>query len=463
MSLINQMLKDLEARQQVRPSGQSMPVLRVKARGWRRLSLWMGGVLAALLLAGLLFWFLAPETTERPALASKESAVALPDKESSTAQAPATLQNGTGSPLVAATVALKAIRLREIGSFIHFEADFDRPPVYHLTLAKDRRSLHLDLVAVRQAVELPPVVRQRWLAGLQSRQQDTGLAVSLILKPTVTIRDFSATMQAAGTGYRLLLDLYPEAPAEVLNQQKDQTAAVGVPEVGGAVNSEALGTPEDRSARNGDPQVAPTEASGTLVRKIDKPSARELAEQAYRRGKIALAAGRKQEGTAELRQALEQHPAHSEARQALVSELLRQQRQAEAAEIMAEGLRLDPTQLPMRLRYAELLMTRGALEKARDLLLQGPPQSPQAAPQLHALLGAIYQRLGQYQAATQKYQALLASQPDNGLWQMGLGIAREHAGAPDEAIVAYRAALSGRGLSPTLNNYVRQRLTVLQP
>jgi MSHA biogenesis protein MshN len=147
----------------------------------------------------------------------------------------------------------------------------------------------------------------------------------------------------------------------------------------------------------------------------------------------------------------------------LVSEYLRGQRQTEAGQLLAEGLRLDPSQLTMRLRYAELLMSQGALEKARDLLLDGPSRSPSVAPQLHALLGAIYQRLGQYQAAAQEYKTLLTTQPDNGLWLMGLGIAREHAGASSEAVAAYRAALAGRGLSPALNNYVRQRLTVLQP
>jgi MSHA biogenesis protein MshN len=423
----------------------------------------IGGALSALLLAGLIFWCFAPETTGNPALGIKMLAEALPDNESVEAPVPATLQNGTGS-FLSTTVSLNAIRLREIGSFIHFEADFDRPPVYHFTLANDRRSFHLDLVGVRQAVELPPVVRRRWLAGVQTRQNDTGLAVSLILEPTITIRDFSATMQVAGTGYRLLLDLYPEVPAETLNQQKDQPAATGALAVADKSQATANQVTEDHNARmQVSQEIAPTEPSGTLVYNTDKLSAKTLAEQAYRRGQMALAAGRNQEGTVALMQALDQHPAHLAARQTLVSELLRQQRQSEAGVIMAEGLRLDPTQLPMRLRYAELLMTQDKLDVARDLLLQGPPQSSLEAPQLHALLAAIYQRLGQYQEAGQEYQALLTSQPDNGLWQMGLGIAREHAGGLDEAIVAYRAALAGRGLSPALNNYVRQRLAVLQP
>jgi MSHA biogenesis protein MshN len=458
MSLINQMLKDLEARQQGGPSGQSVPVLRAKASSWRSMPLLIGGVSAVLLLAGLLFWSLAPEKTGVASPDSKQSAAASSDKKPAVAQVPSALQDGTGPPL-SDTVSLNAIRLREIGSFIHFEADFDRPPVHHFTLAKDRRSLHIDLVAVRQSTELPPVMGRRWLAGLQTRQEETGLAVSLTLIPSVTIRDFSATMQVAGTGYRLLLDLYPETPAEALTQQEDQPAAVQ--ETTKATVNQAI---EGHNTSERIPQeMASTPPAGTVIQRAAEPSAKDLAEQAYRQGQLALVAGRSQEGAAALLQALELHPLHLTARQALVSELLRQQRQAEAGQILAEGLRLEPTQLSMRLRYAELLMAQGELENARDLLLQGPPQTPLAAPQLHALLGAIYQRLGQYRAAAQEYKGLLTTQPDNGLWQMGLGIAHEHAGAANEAVVAYRAALAGRDLSPVLNNYVRQRLTALLP
>lgn len=463
MSLINQMLKDLEARQQGGPSGQSMPVLRAKAPGWRRLPLLIGSAIAMLFLAGLTFWFLASGTAGLASLAGKNSEPVILDKASAVAQVPSAKQNGAGAP-ISNIVSLNAIRFREIDDFIHFEADFDRPPVYHFTLAKDRRSFHLDLVSVRQAVELPPVVQNRWLAGLHARQQDAGLAVSLVFKPTVTIRDFSATMQVVGTGYRLLLDLYPQAPAEALNQQQDQPLAARALDVEGAVNAEEHRISEDRnSARRDSQERALPESSATRIHGNDKPSAKDLAEQAYRRGQLALAAGRYQEGAAVLLQALEQYPTHLEARQALVTELLRQKRQAEAGQLMAEGLHLDPTQLAMRLRYAELLMTQHKLDEARDLLLQGPPQSPQASPQLHALLGAIYQRLGHYQAAAQAYRGLLTVQPNNGLWQMGLGIAREHAGVSDEAAVAYRAALASQGLSPALNDYVRQRLTALQP
>lgn len=419
--------------------------------------------MAALFLAGAMFWYLAPATTGLPIPSHTKSAPALSGKVPAEAQNPATLQNGTGS-LLGTTVSLNAIRLRELGSFIHFEADFDRPPVYHLALAGDRRSFQLDLVAVRQAVELPPIVQRRWLAALQTRQKDEGLVVRLILEPTVTIRDFSATMQVAGTGYRLLLDLYPETPVEALNQQKEQPAAAKAPAVAEATPATANRVIENIDARpQGSWEIAQAEPSRTSVHKIDKPSAKDLAEQAYRRGQMALAAGRNQEGAVALMQALEQHPAHLAARQALVGILLRQQRQTEAAEIMAEGLRLDPTQLTMRLRYAELLMTQGELQKARDLLLEGPPHSALQAPQWHALLAVIYQRLGQYHAAAQEYQTLLTSQPNNGIWQMGLGIAREHAGALEKAVVAYRAALADPGLSPALNNYIRQRLTVLQP
>ncbi|MEZ4484271.1 MAG: tetratricopeptide repeat protein [Syntrophotaleaceae bacterium] len=463
MSLINQMLKDLEARQQEGIAGQSIPVLRARAPGWRRLPRLIAGCSVVLLLVGGMFWFWNPKTPELPTLADKKPMPGMAEKPAPVAQPPAGTPD-SAEGLVSNTVALQAIRAREVGSFIHFEADFDRPPVYHFTVAKDRRSFHLDLVAVRQTVELPPVVRQRWLAGLQARQSDTGLAVSLILQPTATIRDYSATMQVAGSGYRLLLDLYPEAPAAASQQPQAPSSSARAAEVDGPASAGLqVVTADPKAVRPGVATVASPMSSENQTHARNKPSAQELAEQAYRKGQVALAAGRHQDGVAALLQALEQHPEHLAARQALVSELLRQKRQAEAGQVLAEGLRLDPTLLPMRLRYAELLMGQDKLVDARDLLLQGPPQTPLAAPELHALLGAIYQRLGQYQAAAQEYQALLTAQPGNGLWQMGLGIAREHAGAPEEAVDAYRAALAGQGLSPALNDYVRQRLAALQP
>ncbi len=457
MSLINQMLKDLEARQQGGPTGQSGPVLRVRPSSWRSLPWLIGGLMAAALLAGVLFWFLAPEKTDVSSSASSQSTKEMPNGGAAFTQVSADSQKSAGA--LPDSVSLNAVRLREVDSFIHFEADFDRPPVYHFTLAKDRRSLHVDLVAVRQVAELPAVKRGRWLAGMQTRQEEAGLALSLIARPSVTIRDYSATMQVIGAGYRLLLDLYPESPAVALNQPENKLAFDEEP-----ASSVANRAPKDSEAsKDIEQKAAPVESPGVLVQEMPKPSAKDLAEQAYRQGQLALAAGQQQDGAAALLNALELYPAHLAARQALVSEYLREQRQVEAGQLLAEGLRIDPTHLTMRLRYAELLMSRGDLEKARDLLLEGPSRSPLEAPQLHALLGAIYQRLGQYQAAAQEYQTLLTTQPDNGLWLMGLGIAREHAGFQDEAVAAYRAALAGRGLSPALNNYVRQRLTLLQP
>ena len=51
-------------------------------------------------------------------------------------------------------------------------------------------------------------------------------------------------------------------------------------------------------------------------------------------------------------------------------------------------------------------------------------------------------------------------------WANGSGtlvIACSHSGNTEETLSAYQAALAGRGLSPSLSNYVRQRLTAIQP
>lgn len=469
MSLINQMLKDLESRQQGAISGEVQPVSFTRPSPHRRRILLLAGVAVGLLLAGLFFsqQIAAPgkiiRSADAPAVAEKPAQETAAGK--SAPAVPVALPVERPGPDVATalptTVTLKAMRLSEFDTFAHFEADFDRPPVYHVALGKDRHSLRVDLAEVESLAKPPRLVGQRWLQQLRVVQQDSGLAIKLLAKPELIIRDFSATVQVAGGGYRLLLDLHPELPLQAENQQQEspktveQASAAGVNEIAQEVAEADLQTKAVAGPDSPEP-------ADKLLRSERQPSAAKLAEQAYLQGRTALAEGRSQGGETALRQALEQQPAHLAAREALVAELLRQQRPEEAGRLLREGVQLHPAQLPLRMRYADHLVAQGAPEKALDLLLEGPQPVPAEAPRLHALQAALFQRLGRYEEAAREYQALLATQPDNGLWLMGLAIAREHSGAAEEAVTAYRAALAGRGLSPALNSYVRQRLAALR-
>ena len=470
MSLINQMLKDLESRQQGAISGQTQPVSGLGAAPLRRRRLLLVGLVVVLLLSGLALSQYFPALTRLIPRTDTPSADTVVKQDPVTSQPPSV----GSAPVVAEqpqaeavlplskTVSLGAMRQSEFDSFVHFEADFDRPPVYHLALAKDRRSLRVDLVAVKSTAELPGVAGQRWLQDLQVTQRDSGVAITLLAKPQVTIRDFSATVQVAGAGYRLLLDLYPELPVQDENRQSEspQVAERGEDAAEDEAAPVAANAELQKKASAERNSAAPSSGE-SLVRTERQPSAAELAGQAYRQGRAALAEGHSREGEAALRQALELQPANLAARQILVGELVRQQRPDEAGRLLSEGVELHPDELPLRMRYADFLVAQGDSDAALDLLVNGPQPSPAEAPRLHALQAALFQRLGRYLEAAREYEALLATQPDNALWLMGLGIAREYAGASEEAVAAYRAALAGQGLSPALSNYVEQRLAAL--
>ncbi len=471
MSLINQMLKDLEFRQQGAVSSDVKPFPGA-GKGLRRGSrLLLIGLGVVLLLSGVFFRQHIPGPARVSSPADRTFAEGPAEQETAAAEGAAVAsvavsaeQPGADAALaLSKNIALEAMRLREFDSFVHFEADFDRPPVYHLALAKDRRSLRIDLAAVESVAEMPKMTGQRWLQKLQVVQRDSGLVVKLVAKPQLSIRDFSATVQVAGGGYRLLLDLHPELPLQAGDQQEELPKAVESATVQDQDRLAPETSEADKQARVTASQdkglPAPVES---LQRTQHQPTAVELAGQACRQAQEALKEGRNREGEQALRQVLERQPAHLAARQALIAELLRQRRQDEARRLLSDGVSLHPEHLPLRMSYADLLVSQEASAEALDLLLAGPQPSPVEAPRLHALQAALYQRLGQYQAAAQEYRALLTTQPDNGLWWMGLAIAREHAGAAEEAVAAYEAALSGRGISPALTSYVQQRLVALR-
>jgi MSHA biogenesis protein MshN len=77
-------------------------------------------------------------------------------------------------------------------------------------------------------------------------------------------------------------------------------------------------------------------------------------------------------------------------------------------------------------------------------------------------MAALYQRQGQPALAEKLYSQLLALQPNNATWWMGLGIALENMGNRTLAMEAYlKAGQSGR-LNPELKMYAQTRVHDLQ-
>jgi MSHA biogenesis protein MshN len=220
-----------------------------------------------------------------------------------------------------------------------------------------------------------------------------------------------------------------------------------------------------KTAKSSVPPVQAAEAGDTAESgKIDRRSsatARDRAEDEFRRGAMLVNQGRLAEGTDSLRGALEIDPQHEAARQTLVALLVEARRVDEAVPVLQQGLALNAQNTAFAVLLARIMVERNDVPGALSLLQKhAAPQD--RSPEFHAFAAALYQRLDRHAEAIERYQTALRLAPSAGVWWLGLGISHQAAGQPKEAREAFTRAKSAGNLSPDLTGFVDQRLRQLQ-
>jgi tetratricopeptide (TPR) repeat protein len=203
-----------------------------------------------------------------------------------------------------------------------------------------------------------------------------------------------------------------------------------------------------------------TAKAGSSAFPVKDAILQEPAEQQYQHA-LALANTEKTpDAIALLRGLLIEYPNHNKGREYLIALYLEQGNATEAEKIITDGLRINPDYPPFVKLEARLMMERGELNQAIALLEKKPPTISEF-PDYHALLAALYQRTNQVSAASSLYKQLLALEPSNAKWWVGLGVALEADGNRTEAYEAFSNANTIGGLSPTLKAYLETRLNTL--
>lgn len=203
-------------------------------------------------------------------------------------------------------------------------------------------------------------------------------------------------------------------------------------------------------------RAQPGASTQTRVRAL---SAHEQAQQAFEQGADALRQDQPRRAETLWREALALQPEHQPARLALAGLQARQHHTEEALALLAAGLSLQPRSVELARLRGHLLLQQDRLEEARRVLEAAAPGARRQA-DYQALLGTLYQRLGQHELAVDHYRQALGLQPDQGLWWMGLGVSLDQSQQGAAAREAFRTAL-GYGLSPSLQQYIRGRLAAL--
>ncbi len=126
-----------------------------------------------------------------------------------------------------------------------------------------------------------------------------------------------------------------------------------------------------------------------------------------------------------------------------------------------------PARLQSRPFDAELrmLLARGQLQNgdkqtALATLVQNAP-SLASDPGYHALLAALQQQVGDWTGSAAVYRQLVAFQPQQAAWQLGLAIALEQIDQPARAARHYRLAAQGQGLDDNSRRFAAERAGVL--
>ena len=213
------------------------------------------------------------------------------------------------------------------------------------------------------------------------------------------------------------------------------------------------------------PTAAPPRPVDTSPARIDRqerePSVRERAEAIYRRGVEAMHEGRMSAAEQALRDALVQFPGHEAARQTLLGILVQQRRNVDAEALLVEGQRQNPAQVGFALALARLQAERGDNASALESL-QRSAAAGRERPEFLGFQAGLLARGGRHADAATQYRSALRMAPQNAVWWMGLGISLESDRRPAEAAEAFQRARETPGLNAELTAYVDQRLRGLQ-
>ncbi|MCW8824950.1 MAG: tetratricopeptide repeat protein [Gammaproteobacteria bacterium] len=153
-------------------------------------------------------------------------------------------------------------------------------------------------------------------------------------------------------------------------------------------------------------------------------------------------------------------PEHHSSRQSLIDKLIASARTVEAEGHIKQGIKLFPNYPIYVQKLAQIRMSQGELPIAIAIIEDSIQQGVVNA-DLYAFAAALYQREKSYQKSIEHYQRALTLNPTNGTWWMGLGISFEQNAQESEALSAFKQAQNSGTLSRKLNSYVKKQITLL--
>jgi len=484
MSLINDMLRDLEAGRG-RGGNDALKGVESVRRGRRAGWLWAMATVAVLAVSALA-WATYRHGNELAAagptrVSTSQTARPAQNQPNALSQSRA-VKGASGGDGGSERAVLHSAGFRSNGRQVSLSLDANRSVSHELERLEDGRHVRLTVSGADYSGAFPDLsVEADFVEAVSAEQGAEGWSLDLWLRPGTRVQ---AVSRARGKSLSLTLLGPPRAEQEKVGhakaapQPKSRPAAATdgkAPATAETDGESAAKVEASKASKAAQPKDEPrrADAAGQGARPAETTDEQQPrfsrqasgSSGASRERSLAMAqsrieGGRPDQAIQELVPILANDPAAHKVRDMLVTAYLAQGRSAEALQLLEQGLSVAPKHAAFALRLARLLASAGRAEQALGVLRRHEQDSP-SGPYL-ALEGALSQQLGQFQRSVDAYRGALAQVPDRGGWWVGLAIAQEGAGQRLAALDSYRRGLTAGGLSNALKEYARRRVEALQ-
>lgn len=187
-------------------------------------------------------------------------------------------------------------------------------------------------------------------------------------------------------------------------------------------------------------------------------SADELAEQKLVLVEKALAAKQVDKAEKLLEDVVIIRPRDSQTRKKLAALWFGRQAYQDAVNLLSQGISLDSKDNSLREMKARIHLKQGQFTAALNTL---KPLSRLKDEQYQVMLANTAQQAQQNKVAVDAYKMLIAMKPDIGRWQLGLAVLYDKNSQFELASLAYKKALTKNDLSVSSENFVKQRIQVI--
>jgi MSHA biogenesis protein MshN len=461
MSLINQVLKDLEKRHaNAAERGAVTRGVRALPDDRSRRGLWIGaGVITIAIIAGCAWWWWTARShdAELPITAKKPAAVGPIANVPTVPQSPQPAVSGAvaaPAPVNPATVSSAPIK----GAAVPASAPSSLVSQTGSAPAETAPSPTLrpksDVASAAVASPARSTAQGNSSATVTKPSDNAGTADPV--QPTASANKSapSPARDAAKSGSQAaqLLNAQPRAGAP---KQRANPKPRALADAGPKVTASAQGVeyPDETS------EAAQTDTN--IAKQVRPQSERERAESSFRLGMNALQGGNVAEAEAALHEALRIDPLADKARQALLSIYVEAGRRDDAERLLEERLQLDRKHFGFAMALARLQLEHTSNGEALATLQRSLPYGENSA-DYQAMLANALTRVGRHKEAAERFAAASRLAPRNPLWQMGLGVELRADNRNIEARAAFQRARELGGLNAQLTAYLDQQLRELQ-